>query len=99
MFGHRRAEIGDKDGQHVVASAEARAPRRMREEQINTVAIFGRDVIEIDAHQMPEAVVPRHDIEVRFLNAGGFRHQRIQQASGAFANALAADRLRRFTRR
>jgi hypothetical protein len=71
----------------------------MGEEQINTVAVFGRNVIEIDAHQMPEAVVPRHDIEIRFLNAGGFRHQRIQQAARAFADALAADRLRRFARR
>lgn len=68
-------------------------------EQVNTVAVFRRDFIEIDAHQVPEAVVPRHDVEIRFLNAGGFRHKRIQQAPRALADALAADRLRRFTRR
>ncbi len=99
MFGHRRAEVGDKDGQHIVTSAETRAPRRMGEEQVDTVAVFRRNVVEIDAHQMSKAVIPRHDVEVRFLNAGGFRHQRIQQAARAFTDTLAADRLRRFTRR
>lgn len=70
----------------------------MGEEQINTVAVFRRNVIEIDAHQVPKAVIPRHDIEVRFLDAGGFRHQGVEKTTGAFADPLAADRLGRFAR-
>lgn len=94
MLSHCRAEVGDENRQHVVTFAEPRAPRRMGEEQVNTVAIFRRDSVEIDAHQVSEAVVPRHDIKVRFLNAGGFRHQGIQQATRAFADPLTAHRLR-----
>ena len=99
VFGHRRAEIGDEYRQHIVASAETRAPRRVGEKQVNTVAVFRRDFIEIDAHQVPEAVVPRHDVEIGLLDAGGFRQQGVEQAACALADALAADRLRRFARR
>ena len=99
VLGHRRAEIGDKNRQHIIASAEPRAPRGMGEKQVNTVAVLRRDFIEINAHQMPKTVVPRHDIEIGFLDAGRFWHQRIQQATRAFADPLAADRLRCFARR
>ena len=99
VLSHGRAEVGDENRQHVVTFAEPRAPRRMGEEQVNTVAIFRRDGVEIDAHQVAEAVVPRHDIEIRFLNTGRFRHQGIQQATRAFADPLAAHRLRGFARR
>ena len=99
MLSHGRAEVGDENRQHVVTFAEPRAPRRMGEEQVNTVAIFRRDGVEIDAHQVSEAVVPGHDIEIRFLNTGWFRHQGIQQATRAFADPLATHRLRGFARR
>ncbi len=79
--------------------AETRAPRRVGEEQVNTVAVFRRDFIKIDTHQMTKTVVPRHDIEVGLLDAGRFWQQGIKQAARAFADALAADRLRRFARR
>lgn len=57
--------------------------------EINAVAIFFREGGEIDAHQAAEAVVPRHNIKVRFLNAGRLRHQAVQHPAGAVADAFA----------
>ncbi len=66
--------------------------------EINAVAIFFREGGEIDAHQAAEAVVPRHNIKVRFLNAGRLRHQAVQHPAGPWADAFAHRHLGGFRR-
>ncbi|MNS70811.1 hypothetical protein D3C72_1041600 [compost metagenome] len=99
MLGHCRAEVGDENRQYVIAFAESASPRRMGEKEVDAVTIFRRNGVEIHPHQMTKTVVPRHDVEVRFLDAGRFRHQRIQQTPRAFADPLTHGLLRRFARR
>ncbi len=97
VLGHRGAEIGDEGRQHI-AIFDPAAPGLMGQIEINAVAIFFREGGEIDAHQAAEAVVPRHNIKVRFLNAGRLRHQAVQHPAGARADAFAHRHLGGFRR-
>jgi hypothetical protein len=53
-----------------VTACEGISPgtRRMLDSLINAVAIFFRKGGEIDTHQAAEAVVPGHNIKVRFCS-------------------------------
>lgn len=97
VLGHRGAEIGDEGRQHI-AIFDPAAPGLMGQIEINAVAIFFREGGEIDAHQAAEAVVPRHNIKVRFLNAGRLRHQAVQHPAGPWADAFAHRHLGGFRR-
>ena len=72
VLGHRRAEIGDKRRQHIAIFNTA-APGLVGEIEINTVTVFCGKRGKIDAHQPTKTVVPRHDIEIGFLDAGRLR--------------------------
>ena len=97
VLGHRGAEIGDEGRQHI-AIFDPAAPGLMGQIEINAVAIFFREGGEIDAHQAAEAVVPGHNIKVRFLNAGWLRHQAVKHPAGAGADAFAHRHLGGFRR-